>query len=220
MLLLALDTSTSAVTVALHDGRAVLAQSSVVDVRGHGERLAPGIRQVLRARQAAPSDLSHVVVGVGPGPFTGLRVGVVTATMLAMATGASLHGVCSLDALAHEAVTESGLGGLLVATDARRKEVYWARYAGSPPARVEGPAVGRPAELPEWLRSLPTAGRGPLLYAELFARPIGPRDVSAAAVAEVAVHRLARGEELDPPAPRYLRRPDVAAPVAPKLVLG
>lgn len=221
MLLLALDTSTSAVTVALHDGRAVLAQSSVVDVRGHGERLAPGIRQVLQGAQAAPSDLSHVVVGVGPGPFTGLRVGVVTAEMVAMATGASLHGVCSLDALAHEAGSETGPGGgLLVATDARRREVYWARYAGSPPSRVDGPAVGRPGELPEWLRSLPTAGRGPLLYPELFARPVGPRDVSAAALAQVAVRRLARGETLDPPAPLYLRRPDVAAPVAPKLVLG
>ena len=100
MLLLALDTSTSAITVALHDGARVRAEATTLDARAHGERLAPGIREVLEAAGATPGELTHVVCGLGPGPFTGLRVGIVTARVLALVTGAALHGVCSLDALA------------------------------------------------------------------------------------------------------------------------
>jgi tRNA threonylcarbamoyl adenosine modification protein YeaZ len=230
VLLLALDTSTSAVTVALHDGSTVVASSTVVDARGHGERLAPGILHVLGEAGAAASDLTDVVVGVGPGPFTGLRVGVVTARMLGLAAGACVHGICSLDALAHACSGAVTAGGLLVATDARRKEIYWARYAvtaqtrfaGTGPARIEGPAVDRPAELAPWVRDLPTAGRGPLLYPDLFAPATEhdlPLDVSAAVLADLAVRRLARGEDLDPPEPLYLRRPDVAPAAAVKSVL-
>lgn len=220
MLLLALDTSTSAVTVALHDGRTVLSESTVIDVRAHVERLAPGIEEVLRRTGRSPAELTHIVTGTGPGPFTALRIGVTTARMLALATGAALSGVCSLDALAFAAAEEASPQGLLVATDARRKEVYWAWYAGSALSRLSGPAVARPAELPEDLRRLPAAGRGPLLYRDLFARPAGPLDVSASVLADLAVARLASGKPLDDAAPRYLRRPDVAPAAGPKSVLG
>ncbi len=87
MLLLALDTSTTAITAALHDGIQVLAEATTLDARAHGERLAPGIREVLTRAGAMPHDLTDVVVGLGPGPFTGLRVGIVTARTIAHVTG-------------------------------------------------------------------------------------------------------------------------------------
>ena len=218
MLLLALDTSTSAITVALHDGVRVLAEATTLDARAHGERLAPGIREVLEAAGATPGELTHVVCGLGPGPFTGLRVGIVTARVLALVTGAALHGVCSLDALA-----AAGPGGeVLVATDARRKEVYWARYAVSPGSvrALSAPAVTKPAELAPQVRALPTVGRGPVLYPGLFPAPVDVLDVSAAALADLAVARLAAGEELADREPLYLRRPDAAPNVVAKSALG
>ncbi|MBK6440663.1 MAG: tRNA (adenosine(37)-N6)-threonylcarbamoyltransferase complex dimerization subunit type 1 TsaB [Actinomycetales bacterium] len=218
MLLLALDTSTSAITVALHDGARVLAEATTLDARAHGERLAPGIREVLEAAGATPGDLTHVVCGLGPGPFTGLRVGIVTARVLALVTGAALHGVCSLDALA----AAGPEGEVLVATDARRKEVYWARYAVSPGSvrALSAPAVTKPAELAPQVRALPTVGRGPVLYPGLFPAPVDVLDVSAAALADLAVARLAAGEELADREPLYLRRPDAAPNVVAKSALG
>ena len=207
MLLLALDTSTSAITVALHDGDRVLAQATTLDARAHGERLAPGIQQVLTQTGATPTELT-----------TGLRVGIVTARVLAFTTGAALHGVCSLDALAADGPT----GEVLVATDARRKEVYWARYAVSPGSvrALTLAAVDRPADLPEQVRALPTLGRGPLLYPELFPAPVGILDVSAAALAGLAVRRLAAGAPLSDHEPLYLRRPDAAPHIVTKSALG
>ena len=218
MLLLALDTSTSAITVALHDGARVLAEATTLDARAHGERLAPGIREVLEAAGATPGELTHVVCGLGPGPFTGLRVGIVTARVLALVTGAALHGVCSLDALA----AAGPEGEVLVATDARRKEVYWARYAVSPGSvrALSAPAVTKPAELAPQVRALPTVGRGPVLYPGLFPAPVGVLDVPAAALADLAVARLAAGEALADREPLYLRRPDAAPNVVAKSALG
>lgn len=218
MLLLALDTSTSAITVALHDGDRVLAQATTLDARAHGERLAPGIQQVLAQAGATPTELTHVVCGLGPGPFTGLRVGIVTARVLAFTTGAALHGMCSLDALA----ADGPAGEVLVATDARRKEVYWARYAVAPGSvrALTLAAVDRPADLPEQVRALPTLGRGPLLYPELFPSPVGILDVSAAALAGLAVRRLAAGAPLSDHEPLYLRRPDAAPHIVTKSALG
>lgn len=218
MLLLALDTSTSAITVALHDGARVRAEATTLDARAHGERLAPGIREVLEAAGATPGELTHVVCGLGPGPFTGLRVGIVTARVLALVTGAALHGVCSLDALA----AAGPEGEVLVATDARRKEVYWARYAVSPGSvrALSAPAVTKPAELAPQVRALPTVGRGPVLYPGLFPAPVGVLDVSAAALADLAVARLAAGEALADREPLYLRRPDAAPNVVAKSALG
>ena len=218
MLLLALDTSTSAITVALHDGARVRAEATTLDARAHGERLAPGIREVLEAAGATPGELTHVVCGLGPGPFTGLRVGIVTARVLALVTGAALHGVCSLDALA----AAGPEGEVLVATDARRKEVYWARYAVSPGSvrALSAPAVTKPAELAPQVRALPTVGRGPVLYPGLFPAPVDVLDVSAAALADLAVARLTAGEALADREPLYLRRPDAAPNVVAKSALG
>ncbi|HYN29483.1 MAG TPA: tRNA (adenosine(37)-N6)-threonylcarbamoyltransferase complex dimerization subunit type 1 TsaB [Dermatophilaceae bacterium] len=222
MLILGIDTSTSAVAVAVSDGTTVLARAERLDPRAHTEALAPLVRDVLTGAGATPADLTDVAVGTGPGPFTGLRVGLVTAAVLGHALGVPVHGLCSLDALAQAAVAGSWSGAagrprdVLVATDARRKEVYWARYAVRPDTggrgaararRLEGPHVDRPADLPEEVRALPTAGRGPLLHPALLPHAVGPLDVDAGVLLEVAVARLGAGEPM-PVEPLYLRRPD------------
>jgi tRNA threonylcarbamoyl adenosine modification protein YeaZ len=208
MLVLAIDTSTSAISVALR-GDDVQESATVLDARGHTEHLAPLVRRCLESAAREPGDVTDVVVGTGPGPFTGLRVGIVTGLVFAHARGIPVHGVCSLDALAVDAAAEVGDEELLVATDARRKEVYWARYAadGGRVRRLSDPAVDRPRELPEPLLRLPTAGRGPLLFPELFARPLAVHDVRASTLAELAVERLGAGVAM-PVEPLYLRRPD------------
>ena len=211
-----MDTSTSAIGVALLSPGDAPVVRVELDPRAHTERLAPQIRDVLAFSGATPRDLTDVAVGTGPGPFTGLRVGMVTAVTMANALGVPVHGVCSLDVLAEEALAGADLPEVLVATDARRREVYWARYArgaerpGEPGAVVAltDPAVDRPAELAADLRSLPTAGRGPVLYPDLFPAPLhGPLDVDPGWLARVAVSRLSAGVGM-PVVPLYLRRPD------------
>ena len=223
MLLLAIDTSTSAVSVALHDGSRALAERSTVDARRHTELVAPSVAAVLTDAGCTAADVTAVAVGVGPAPFTGLRVGMVTATVFAHARGIPVHGVCSLDALAHEAAAAGAVRGeFLVATDARRKEVYWARYAAQPETaaggprarRLSGPAVGYPATVGETRDGVPVVGRGAVLYPELLGPRTGPLDVSAAALAEVALVAVESGTAL-PVEPLYLRRPD-AAPAHPR----
>ncbi len=212
MLILALDTSTSAIGVAVLATGADPVVGVEVDARAHTEKLAPLVRDTLAAAGAAPADLTGIAVGTGPGPFTGLRVGLVTAVTMGHALGIPVHGVCSLDALAEQALAQSSpdVAELLVATDARRKEVYWARYARGDdgPVALGEPAVDRPAELPDDVRALPTVGRGPLLYPDLFSYPLGPLlDVDPGWLGRVAVRRLAAGAAM-PVEPLYLRRPD------------
>jgi tRNA threonylcarbamoyl adenosine modification protein YeaZ len=209
MLLLAVDTSTSAITVALRGDDGIRSSATILDARGHTEHVSPLVRRCLDEAGVVPADVTDVVVGNGPGPFTGLRVGIVTGLVFAHARGIPVHGVCSLDAVAHDAGALVGEGELLVATDARRKEVYWGRYAvrSGTTSRLTDPAVDRPADLPVELRSEPTAGRGPVLYPDLFPAPVAVLDVRAEALAEVATARLAAGEDL-PVEPLYLRRPD------------
>jgi tRNA threonylcarbamoyl adenosine modification protein YeaZ len=222
VLLLALDTSTPAVTAALHDGTRVVAESTVVDARRHGELLAPRIAAVLAQVGAQPGDLTVVAAGVGPGPFTGLRVGVVTALTLGAALGIPVHGICSLDALAwatqaERAAEQAGVAGrFVVVTDARRREVYWAAYADG--RTREAPAtVDRPADVMALHGSLPFVGPGAELCDVAVARPT---TLSAAALAEVVAHRLAHGGELLEPRPLYLRRPDATPPGERKRVLA
>jgi tRNA threonylcarbamoyladenosine biosynthesis protein TsaB len=210
VLLLAFDTATPAVTVAVADGPAVLAESTVATpdgARRHGELLAPSIAGVLRDAGVDRRDLRAIAVGVGPGPFTGLRVGVVTARTLGSVLTVPVLGVCTLDALALAA----GLDGeYRVATDARRREVYWAAYEGT--HRVDGPHVDRPAEV-AW--SGPVVGSGARLYPAAFPDARDPEYPSAAALAR----HVAAGLPTLPPLPLYLRRPDAVAAAAGKPVL-
>ncbi|MCW2757850.1 MAG: tsaB [Nocardioidaceae bacterium] len=208
-MLLAFDTSTTGVTVALHDGERVVASYDDEQGLRHGELLAPGIERVLAEASATPKDLTAIAVGVGPGPFTGLRVGLVTARTKAHALGITVRGVCSLDVLAAAAV-DLGLEEFTVATDARRKEVYLATYDLR--GRVDGPLVVRPADA---ATDGPVVGRGALLYPDSFPWPVGPELPSAAVLCDVVVNER---YELLAPDPLYLRRPDAVAGRPPKTV--
>jgi tRNA threonylcarbamoyladenosine biosynthesis protein TsaB len=190
----------------------VVASCTKVGGMRHGELLAPAITAVLDEAWVPRGDLTAIAVGVGPGPFTGLRVGLVTARTLAMALGIPVYGVCTLDVLAVEAVDTAAVDGpFLVATDARRKEVYWASYDADG-VRLDGPQVSRPADV---ATDLPVVGAGALLYPDAFPHAVGPEHPSAGVLAGVVTEE--RAELLDPD-PLYLRRPDVAAPSRPKRV--
>ncbi len=215
MPLLALDTATPAVSAAVRVDGGARSEKHVVDGRRHGEHLAPVVAQVLAAAGVAPRDLTRIVVGVGPGPYTGLRVGVVTALTLGAALGIPVVGVCSLDAFVL-AGREAAGGPFAVVTDARRREVYWARY-DSRGRRVDGPAVDHPAEVAARLArdGVPALGPATELYEFAHVLPSGP--LSAADLAELLV--AGEVEEL-PVRPLYLRRPDATPPGPPKAVLA
>ena len=95
-----LNVATPAVTVALHDGGQPLAQLVTVDAHRHAELLAPAIAKIVADAGASQRDLTGIVVGVGPGPYTGLRVGLVTARVLGSALGIPVYGLCTLDVIA------------------------------------------------------------------------------------------------------------------------
>ena len=249
MLVLALDTSTPACSVGLvelsplgprvapappgepaWDQVVSAAGTFAVDARRHGELLAPLIQQVLDARGAAPGDLGGVVVGLGPGPFTSLRVGIVTGATFAAALGVPCHGVCSLDGLG--AVTA---GSAAVVTDARRREVFWAAYRDG--RRIAGPAVDYPVKAADLLLSQgvgSVTGPGVALYPDAFAAfnpaeteerhasraPLPPGYPSPFVLAALAASDLLAGRPPAPLTPIYLRRPDVAEPHPPKEVGG
>lgn len=212
-----MDTATPAVTVALHDGTSVVAESGQVDARRHGELLLPTVDRVLAEAGTTLDAVTGIVVGVGPGPYTGLRVGLVTAATFASALSVPVHGVCTLDGLAYAAEQAGITGPFAVATDARRKEVYWARYT-DPRTRTGGPSVDRPADIAEELAGLPVVGAGAVLYPDSFPDARGPEHVSAGALAALAAERLAAGEKLLDPQPLYLRRPDAQVPKNYKVV--
>jgi tRNA threonylcarbamoyladenosine biosynthesis protein TsaB len=213
VLVLAIDTSSAAVSAAVVsvDGD-VLARRTTIDARAHGELLAPSIAACLDDAGIAPHALAAIVAGVGPGPFTGLRVGLVTAAAMADALGIPAYGVCSLDAVAAAVEADS----LLVATDARRREVYWARYAGG--VRVEGPSVDKPAEL-STVDVQAMTGAGARLYADVLDLPLLDIDypdlASLVRLAESKIRSRAPGDALTP---LYLRRPDAVVPGTAKAV--
>jgi tRNA threonylcarbamoyl adenosine modification protein YeaZ len=219
-MLLAFDTSSAAVTVALATPAGeIVASSTTVDALRHGELLAPAIAAALESAGVTPRDLTGIAVGVGPGPFTGLRVGLVTARTMGEVLGIEVSGVCSLDVLARQSTLTLPVA---VATDARRKEIYWALYDG-PAAdgsrrRLEGPAVDKPAEVAHVLSGLPVIGRGAVLYADVLG--VSVDDVVEYPSAEVLATGVAtRTLEVVAPEPLYLRRPDVTMSAGPKSVL-
>lgn len=209
MLLLSIDTSAAASAALMRDGE-VVERFASSDTRSHAEVLAPAIENLLARSDLDGKNLDAVIVGVGPGPFTGLRAGIATARMLAFAWGVPVHGVLSLDAVALDA--EHPSGEFAVATDARRKEVYWARYrAGSAlPQLLDGPHVG-PAEV---VPDLPVYGRGAGLYADRLAGSARAPSLTpdAAALAVVAHRTLEAGGTLGNTTPLYLRESDAKVP--------
>jgi len=210
--LLAFDTATPYVSVALHDGEDVLVELTSERPMKHGEQLAPLIEQALGRAGLVRQDLTAIAVGVGPGPFTGLRVGLVTARTLGFVLDIPVHGVCSLDVLAVEAVDTGAVSGhFVVTTDARRKEVYLASYDADA-KRLHGPLVEHPGAA---ATDLPVVGEGAVLYPASFPHAVGPVRPSAGWLARMVTEERA---ELRDPEPLYLRRPDAVAPGKPKPV--
>ena len=211
-MLLTFDTATPLVTVALHDGDDVVAELVSERPLQHGEQLAPLIERVLRETGLVRQDLTAIGVGIGPGPFTGLRVGLVTARTLGFVLELPVYGVCTLDVLAVEAADTGAVGEeFVVATDARRREVYLASYDAAG-VRVDGPVVGKAAD---HATDRPVVGEGAVLYPDSFPQRAGPTQPSAGWLARVIAEERA---ELHDPEPLYLRRPDAATPGTPKRV--
>ena len=223
LLVLAVDTSSDVVSAAVADvadaGARPVAQRDARASNRHGELLAALIEELLTEIGLAPSSLAAVAAGLGPGPFTGLRVGVVTAASFADALGIPVYGVCSLDAIASSC---NEPGPFLVCTDARRKQVYWARYDGDG-ARVEGPDISTAAEVAlRFAGDVPLAvGAGVVLYPKEFAAfgNTGDDAVSAVDVAGLVAERVRERAPSDVMEPLYLRRPDASPPGRPKSVL-
>ncbi|MFJ8580207.1 tRNA (adenosine(37)-N6)-threonylcarbamoyltransferase complex dimerization subunit type 1 TsaB [Micromonospora sp. NPDC093277] len=224
MLVLVVDSSTPAVTAALvevsADGVVARAQRCAVDARAHGELLAPQVDAVLADAAARPRDLDAIVAGLGPGPFTGLRVGLVTAATMGQVLGIPTYGVCSLDGMGHPAAAGETV---LAASDARRREIYWAVYDGAG-QRIAGPNVDVPAVAAERARDLAATvavGDGAHRYADVLGLPlrVEPRYPDPMALARLAAERIRAGAPGEPLTPLYLRRPDAVAATGHKPVL-
>lgn len=205
MKILAIDTSVG-VSVAVLDGEQVLAQFSDVAHGIQGEQTSPQIKILLEQCGLSVQDITHVVVGVGPGPFTGLRVGIATAQAFALARGIPVVGICSLDAVAYEFGN-----ACVVVTDARRKELYWAKYDKQ---RILGPNVNTPLELAKEQINSVFVGPAANLYPEF----IQGQTVSLTAAAFGKLFATGAAKEL-PVTPLYLRKPDAQEPTTRKSVL-
>jgi tRNA threonylcarbamoyl adenosine modification protein YeaZ len=191
--LLAIDTS-AGTSVAVLDGESVLAERSTDDTMRHAEVIGGLIAGVLSEAGVAPDEVEDVVAGMGPGPFTGLRVGIAAAKTFAFARGRHIVPIVSHDAVAFGAWDDGARGALLVVTDARRRELYWSAYeiTDDGAVRVDGPGLARPDELPH--------GDAVRLDAPV---------VSAGALGRVAVRRMRAGAAPEPEEALYLRSPDV-----------
>jgi tRNA threonylcarbamoyl adenosine modification protein YeaZ len=195
-LVLAIDTATPAVTAGIVCNGDLLAERVTVDPRAHAERITPNVLGALADAGLMMADLHAVVVGCGPGPFTGLRVGMATAAAYGHALGIPVHGVCSLDAIGGRTTGET-----LVVTDARRREVYWARYRDG--IRIDGPSVDAPGDVdPGIARSV----AGSPEHAALFGLPLCEPAYPLAAGLVAAVQDWS--DKPAPLVPMYLRRPD------------
>lgn len=200
MLVLAIDTATTDLVAGVVDTATgdTLAEA-VTATRAHNEQLVPTVQSLLDDTGRTFADLGAIVVGCGPGPFTGLRVGMATASALGQALSIPVHGVCT-----HDAVGTGLAGDALVVTDARRREVYWARYTDG--ARVAGPEVCKPADLPVDavdVLSVPDNIEVAVEAAETTYRAPKPAGL-------VQVASLDQAPE--PLVPLYLRRPDAVPP--------
>ena len=210
--LLCIDTS-AGTSISIVRGDDVLAEVNEANAMLHAETIGTAIAAALKLASLKGTDIQAVVVGRGPAPFTGLRVGIAAGTAFAQAVGARLLGAVSLDALAWSALqnpltlqSASARTPLLITADARRSEVYWALYSGLSenglPLRADLPAVNKPAALEEQLVERNTE----VVRAGVSAAPI------ATALGRVAQAMLREGESTDDVSALYLRAPDAVLP--------
>ncbi len=229
-LTLGIDAS-GAVSVAVADGCRILARRMDERARHHDEALLEMIDAALEAAGASRTEISCIVGGRGPGPFTGLRVGLVTARSIASILGARLIGLPSLDAIALEAAEERPEAKTIaVALDARRREVYWALYevsgegsdaSGRQIVRTFEPGVAAPAEIASSLTAADVlVGSGAHLYPEILPPTGELRHSDAGFLIRAALSAEARGEDLSSTEPLYLREADAAKPKRRKSALG
>ncbi|STC69693.1 tRNA (adenosine(37)-N6)-threonylcarbamoyltransferase complex dimerization subunit type 1 TsaB [Corynebacterium pilosum] len=207
MWVLALDTATPDLVVGVHHTATGATFEQVhEDTRHHNEQLVPTVQDVLRCAGIEFADLGAIVVGCGPGPFTGLRVGMATASAFGQALGIPVHGVVTHDAIA----AQCNGPRTLVVTDARRREIYWALYDEG--ACISGPDVVAPADLS--IDSAVDTIAAPAHLVEALpltaadVRNVGPTVKSLVSVADLDA-------QPEPLVPLYLRRPDAKEP-APK----
>lgn len=207
-LTLAIDTSATVGAALAKDG-ALLAADRLDDARAHAEELVPMINRLCAQAGVTLPELTDVAVGVGPGPFTGLRVGVVTALTLGALAKAPVRGVCSLDVVARTHVAAAQpTGDFIAVLDARRKELYWAQYTAAG-LRIGDPQVAPPSELPD----LPVVGPGAALYPEQLFRP-EPAAFDLSVLACDPDSFSDAGTE-----PLYLRKPDATVATTRKSTL-
>lgn len=217
-MLLAIDTSagTSVAVVDPSTGQQ-LASRSTDDSRRHAEVIGPFLAEVLTEAGVTPAEVTGVVAGMGPGPFTGLRVGIAAARTFAAARGVPFLPLVSHDAVAADQpqtdqpqTDQPPTGPFVVLTDARRREVYWSAYDADG-VRVAGPGLAKPADLDEAIRaSRPEAASWERVTAVA---------IPAWRLGALAAERLASGAPFADDTPLYLRDPDVTMPGAPKRVV-
>lgn len=226
-MLLALDTSVEiAVALIGPEADGVPVERRVDQQRRHAELLAPLVTEVLAEARVDRTALTGVVVGTGPAPFTGLRAGLVTARTLAFALEIPVLGVCSLDALAAQAYRDGVAGpddDVVAVTDARRREVYRARYRADADLLVtpiDGPGVANPVDVAATVGDAVVVGPGAVLHDDVLRTAEGgPVHVEPAVLAAIAVARRGAGAE-QPTEPLYLRRPDVTPSAGRKRATG
>ena len=207
MLILAIDTSVG-ISVALHDGTSILAERTTSEHGIQGELAVSIISEVLSEARVTSADVTEVIVGVGPGPFTGLRVGIAIAQVFAAARHIPIRALCSLDAVAHRVP-----GECIVVTNARRKELYWAHYDSSG-NRLVGPSVDFPTVIAETAKDVRIVGPAALLYSDVLTGE--EVTLTAGALAELVVDGHASFVDV---LPMYLRKPDAQEPTTRKSVL-
>ena len=205
MNVLAIDTSVG-VSVAILKSNGELTQSQAVDHGMQGELTADLISKAVTDSGLEINEITDVVIGVGPGPFTGLRVGLVTAKVFAHAREIPIHGICSLDAIAFDYASPC-----IVVTDARRKELYWARYDG---IRIGEPQVSKPEVIAEQFPDTEFVGPGAQLYPEVISGKV--MELKAGSLAKLFAAGSAQLVEVSP---MYLRKPDAVEPTTRKSVL-
>ena len=223
MRILAIDTATSSCSVALWSDGSIISSHNEKILRGQAEVLVPTIQYIFSEAKITAYDLDLLVTTIGPGAFTGIRIGLATARAIALVASIPCLGLTTTEVIAHAVnKTTWQLGTLLVALDSKRADIYVEAFAiGHKPIK-EASALD-PADLGEWLKGAPGPiyvvgdGRIPASQALIDAgyetivieKPEVP---DGSVMARLAFKRWTRGNIVENPLPLYLRPPDAQLP--------